>query len=274
MTFTDDTTLLARYVLREDGVVMSKHVGVKWLWCHHIVGGFGWYCILGENIDSKCKEEIILQSNIASRVHVHPVDTKLHHPAVLQPHSVYLTATCSDQTGPTSSSFILIGDYWSSRNDFVTWLESVERLSTTIIQYFSCTGFCAFDATLKYATFSTKRFNQDLCRNTYRTLPFSFTINLWLHQNFFIQPALDISRPSYKIPSPWLQYAILFKNTWGCVSGRFQTDCLNSCLPTLGLQAAGLEQFNSVIKWPLYSISSHVLLVSSLCWQTRQCLVD
>jgi len=28
------TTLLAWYVLREDGVVMPKHFGVKWLWCH------------------------------------------------------------------------------------------------------------------------------------------------------------------------------------------------------------------------------------------------
>jgi len=76
-----------------------------------IVGAFGWHCILGENTDSKFKEEIILQRNITSRVHAHSVDTKLHHPAELQPHCVYRTATCSDQTGPPSSSFILKGDY-------------------------------------------------------------------------------------------------------------------------------------------------------------------
>jgi hypothetical protein len=65
----------------------------------------------GENADSKLKEETIFQRIITSRAHAHSVDTTLHHPAGLQPHCVYRTATCPDQTGSPSNSFILKGDY-------------------------------------------------------------------------------------------------------------------------------------------------------------------
>jgi hypothetical protein len=65
-------------------MVLSRRNISEWSDCGviHIVGAFGWYCVLGENADSKFKEEIILQRNITSRVHAHPVNIKLHHPAV------------------------------------------------------------------------------------------------------------------------------------------------------------------------------------------------